>query len=74
MVQSAATSRVPAVVPGLRPIPLRDIVPWAVFAGALFLVLFYVLGIEQGATALVSGQSVHEFLHDGRHLLGIPCH
>jgi putative cobalt transporter subunit CbtB len=27
-----------------------------------------------GATSLISGTSVHEFVHDGRHLLGFPCH
>jgi hypothetical protein len=28
----------------------------------------------QGATSLISGMYVHEFVHDGRHLLGFPCH
>ncbi len=30
--------------------------------------------LHQGATALFSGSYVHEFVHDGRHLLGFPCH
>ena len=37
-------------------------------------VLLYFVGAEQGATSLFSGAGVHEFVHDGRHLLGFPCH
>jgi len=56
------------------PIPLRDILPWAVFAGLLFLLGMYFVGVEQGAMAIFSGTYVHEFVHDGRHFLGFPCH
>jgi lipid-A-disaccharide synthase-like uncharacterized protein len=55
-------------------IPLRDFWPWAVFGGLLCLLALYFVGTEQGATSLFSGMYVHEFLHDGRHLLGFPCH
>ena len=55
-------------------IPIRDIWPWAVFGGALCLLAFYFVGVEQGATSLLSGMYIHEFVHDGRHLLGFPCH
>jgi hypothetical protein len=55
-------------------IPLREVLPWAVFAGVLALVLLYFVGAEQGATSIISGHYVHEFVHDGRHLLGFPCH
>lgn len=54
-------------------IPLRELVPWAVFA-ALALLAIYFVGVEEGATSLISGMHVHEFVHDGRHLLGFPCH
>ena len=54
-------------------IPVREILPWAIFA-ALALLAIYFVGIEEGATSLVPGMYVHEFLHDGRHLLGFPCH
>ena len=30
--------------------------------------------VEEGATALFAGNAVHEWVHDGRHLLGFPCH
>lgn len=55
-------------------IPLGEIVPWAVFAAIISTLLIYFVGAEQGATALISGHYVHEFVHDGRHLLGFPCH
>ena len=55
-------------------IPVREIVPWAIFAAALGLVLLYFVGAEQGATSIIGGHAVHEFVHDGRHLLGFPCH
>ncbi|MGW3434965.1 CbtB domain-containing protein, partial [Streptomyces melanosporofaciens] len=54
--------------------PLKAIAPWAVFFGILMLVLLYFVGAEQGATAVVSGENVHEWVHDARHLLGFPCH
>jgi len=55
-------------------IPLRELLPWAVFGLLLALVLIYFVGAEEGAVSMVSGQNVHEFMHDGRHLLGFPCH
>ena len=55
-------------------IPLRDLLPWVTFAGLLLLLALYFVGAEQGAVSLFSGTYVHEFVHDGRHLLGFPCH
>jgi hypothetical protein len=69
---SVVSVGVPAPAP-IR-IPLREILPWAIFMGVLGLLLLYFVGAEQGATAIISGQYVHEFVHDGRHLLGVPCH
>lgn len=71
MAQSVA---VPASIPIPLRIPLREVVPWAVFAGAFLLTLLYLVGLEQGAISVFSGQLLHEFVHDGRHLLGVPCH
>lgn len=36
------------------------------------IVLLYFVGAEQGAVSPVSGEGVHGWLHDGRHLLGFP--
>ena len=62
----------PAVVPA--PIPVRELLPWAVFVGLILLLALYFVGAEQGATSLVPGMYVHEFVDDGRHLLGFPGH
>ncbi|MFE7135938.1 CbtB domain-containing protein [Streptomyces sp. NPDC057638] len=75
MAQSATPASVPSSAPQeLTPISLRAIAPWAAFIGVLMLVLLYFVGAEQGAVSLVSGETVHEWVHDGRHLLGFPCH
>jgi len=55
-------------------IPVGDILPWAVFGSIIAVMLLYFVSTEQGATAVFSGSYVHEFVHDGRHLLGFPCH
>lgn len=73
MAQSAVQpTTAPAAVPAK--LPVSAIAPWAVFFGILMLVLLYFVGAEQGATSLLSGENVHEFVHDARHLLGFPCH
>lgn len=55
-------------------IPASELLPWAVFGGLLFLLVLYFVGAEGGAFDLVNGEWIHEFTHDGRHLLGFPCH
>ena len=60
--------------PVITPIPLRELLPWIVFGGLLMLLALYFVGAEEGATSLIPGMYVHEFVHDGRHLLGFPCH
>ncbi|MET2825542.1 CbtB domain-containing protein [Mesorhizobium shangrilense] len=55
-------------------IPVKELLPWAIFGGLLLMLAIYFIGAEQGATSLISGMGVHEFVHDGRHLLGFPCH
>lgn len=54
-------------------IPIRELLPWAIFAVVLLLAIYFV-GVEEGATSIIPGTYVHEFVHDGRHLLGFPCH
>ena len=69
-----ATSAAPTTTPALPVVPLRELLPWAAFALVLGVFLLYFVGAEQGALAIFSGSGVHEFVHDGRHLLGFPCH
>jgi hypothetical protein len=72
MAQSSAGSFPQPI--SLPVIPLSEIAPWALFGGLLMLLAIYFVGAEQGATALIHGRYVHELVHDGRHLLGFPCH
>lgn len=63
----------PVSAPLPAAVPLDTIWPWLLFAPLLLLAIYFV-GAEEGATSLIKGMYVHEFLHDGRHLLGFPCH
>lgn len=69
-VPSAETTR-SITVPRLS---VSAVLPWLIFAGLLFAVALYFISAEQGATALFGGNAIHEWTHDGRHLLGFPCH
>lgn len=60
--------------PNVPVVSLRDVAPWAVLLGAVVIALLFVIGADQGVASVVSGEQVHEFLHDARHLLGFPCH
>ncbi|GIE98699.1 CbtB domain-containing protein [Paractinoplanes rishiriensis] len=40
---------------------------------AVMLLLSYLVAFDQGAVSQ-SGTWLHELMHDGRHLLGVPCH
>jgi Probable cobalt transporter subunit (CbtB) len=68
----AITRSLPVAAPPA--IPVREILPWAILSGLLLVIGLYFVGIEEGALAVFNGMYVHEFLHDGRHLLGFPCH
>ncbi|MFF8834154.1 CbtB-domain containing protein [Streptomyces sp. NPDC015130] len=75
MAEAVAPSVTPAI-PVVPPVslPVRTVLPWALFAGLLALVALYFVGAEQGALSVFAGSDVHEWVHDGRHLLGFPCH
>ncbi|TNH29509.1 CbtB-domain containing protein [Micromonospora orduensis] len=47
---------------------------WMVLATVAALALLaYLVAFDQGAVSR-SGMFLHELMHDGRHLLGVPCH
>ena len=72
MSQTSAAPVAPTVeVPS---IPLREIAPWAYFFGLLGLLILFFISADQGAISIPSGNAIHEWVHDGRHLLGYPCH
>ena len=70
---STATTFSPPVAEPIA-IPVHDILPWAIFVGLLALLAIYFVGAEQGATSIIPGMYIHEFVHDGRHFLAFPCH
>ena len=64
---------------GVRPV--RDLgvtLPrWAGPALALAMAVLYAVTFDVGAVSARvadSGMYLHELFHDGRHLLGVPCH
>ncbi|WP_232679257.1 CbtB-domain containing protein [Nocardioides sp. R-C-SC26] len=65
----------PAAEPIAIPaIPLRELAPWALLFGLLALIVIFFISADQGAVSIPSGNAIHEWVHDGRHLLGYPCH
>ncbi len=64
-----------------RRISLGEVPLWSWLAVVLLLVMLFVLLSASGELlAPLLGQAagvtnyLHEFAHDGRHLLGVPCH
>lgn len=56
-------------------LPLSKSAIWLVGAVLLALALYYFIGIDQGAVSVFGSDThVHELVHDGRHLIGFPCH
>lgn len=48
---------------------------WLLGATFFALLALYFVGLDQGMTSVFGNNlQIHEFLHDGRHLLGFPCH
>jgi cobalt transporter subunit CbtB len=56
-------------------IPVSTTLPWSLGALVLGLLIYYFVGIDEGATSVFgNSMMVHEFVHDARHFLGFPCH
>lgn len=58
----------------LPTVDLRELAPWAILVGLLGLLVIFFVSADQGAISLPAGTAIHEWVHDGRHLLGYPCH
>lgn len=56
----------------VQPFPLRELLP-ALLLGVLFVLTIYLVQYDQGVLTQ-TGSFLHELTHDGRHLLGVPCH
>ena len=55
-------------------IPLRELAPWLLMFALLAALTIFFVSADQGAISIPSGNAIHEWVHDGRHLLGSPCH
>jgi Probable cobalt transporter subunit (CbtB) len=56
-------------------IPASRAVFWLVGTALLALAVYYFIGVDQGALSVFGSDThIHEFVHDGRHFLGFPCH
>lgn len=62
-------------------IALGDIPAWSWLVAALLLLAFFMIMSSSGDLLIpyvgqLAGATdyLHEFAHDGRHLLGVPCH
>jgi Probable cobalt transporter subunit (CbtB) len=60
----------PVVVPAVRA------AAWLIVSSIVALAIYYFIGVDQGATSVFGSNQmfIHEFVHDGRHFLGFPCH
>jgi len=58
--------------PAAQPIPFQELRLAFLLAGFLLLAI-YLVQFDQGAISQ-TGSFLHELMHDGRHLLGVPCH
>ncbi|MDG4863159.1 CbtB-domain containing protein [Streptomyces sp. T-3] len=43
-------------------------------AAIIALVALYAIFLDNGTMIAATGDYLHEFSHDGRHLFGAPCH
>lgn len=55
-------------------IPLGSLAPWLLFFGLVAVLALFFVSADQGAVSIPAGTAIHEWVHDGRHLLGFPCH
>ena len=65
--------KVQAATPLTTPAVSARVLWTALAVVALMLLITYLVAFDQGAVSR-SGMFLHELMHDGRHLLGVPCH
>jgi hypothetical protein len=65
----------------VEPVDARRLRAPAIGALLLLVAVLYIVAFDQGWLAslatgrpLESGGVLHEFFHDARHLVGVPCH
>ena len=55
-------------------IPIGQLAPWAAFVFLAASIVLFFISADQGIVSIPAGNAIHEWVHDGRHLLGYPCH
>ncbi len=55
-------------------VDLRELGPWLLLVTLLGTLVIFFISADQGAVSIPAGTAIHEWVHDGRHLLGYPCH
>ena len=55
-------------------IPVGQLAPWAAFVFLAAAIVLFFISADQGIVSIPAGNAIHEWVHDGRHLLGYPCH
>ena len=53
--------------------PIR-VPAWAWLIVAALVMTIYAVTIENGAVLADGATRLHEFFHDARHFVGVPCH
>jgi hypothetical protein len=66
---SSSTHAQQSTVPARVPVPA-----WAWALALLALFALYLIAQDNGAVLSQLGETTHEFFHDARHSLGMPCH
>ncbi|MCA0179297.1 MAG: CbtB-domain containing protein [Actinobacteria bacterium] len=69
----SAVAPIPSSV-ALPTISPGELAPWAFFFGLIAVLVLFFVSADQGAISIPAGNAIHEWVHDGRHLLGYPCH
>lgn len=47
---------------------------WTYLVAVLALFTVWAMTMENGAALANSAETLHEFFHDARHFVGVPCH
>lgn len=70
-----SSTSAPTALPTQIVLPLSKAALWLAGTTILALLVYYFIGVDQGATSIFGNDvHIHEFVHDGRHFLGFPCH
>ncbi len=55
-------------------LPAIDVPAWAWALVAFAVFALYLVTLENGALAGGMAETMHEFMHHGRHAVAVPCH